>query len=85
MLIMVCQYLYWPIKKSKCFCHYTATEFFQINNLLSLIFESLHSLLTKLHIVDFSHLTVFNTRHASITAGLTHLFCNTAQGMGVKR
>lgn len=57
---------------------------FQFNNLLSLIIERFGSLLTKLHIVNFSHLTVFNTRHASITAGLTYIFCNTAQGMGLR-
>lgn len=43
-------------------------------------FEHLCPLLTKLHIIDFSHLAVFNTRHASVTARLTHLFCNTAEG-----
>lgn len=31
--------------------------------------------LTKLHIIYFSHLTVLNARHASITAGFAHVFC----------
>lgn len=42
-------------------------------------------MLTKLHFVNFSHLAVFNSRHASITARFAHFFCQKAQETGCRK